>query len=52
LKNGEEEDEEEEEEEEEERGTIGLGWYDAVRLNIFCLMKDIQVMPELLKLIC
>jgi hypothetical protein len=23
-----------------------------VRLNIFCLMKDIQVMPELLKLIC
>jgi hypothetical protein len=28
------------------------GIYDAVRLNIFCLMKDIQVMPELLKLIC
>jgi len=37
LKNGEEEDEEEEEE--EERGTIGLGWYDAVRLNIFWYNK-------------
>jgi len=44
LKNGEEEDE-------EEKGTIGLGyWQDAVRLNIFCIMKNIQVLPELLKL--